>query len=598
MVGKLSQDGSAAVAHPEGYGAAFVEEAARNFSFAHSVQRGVTASMTFNLTGSPEEELECAIVGAGFSGLHMLYRALRSGRKVRLFEAGSDVGGTWYWNRYPGARVDIESLEYSYSFSPELQQEWEWSERYSPQPELERYAQHVAERFQLRPHMQFDTTILSAVYDEAGRRWTLTTQTGERIRARFVLLATGLLYVPSRPQIEGIDSFRGVQVQTSLWPKEKVELEGKRVVVIGTGSSGIQCIPEIAKVAGHLTVLQRTPSFCIPARNGKLDPDYVKSIKARYPELREKETTSLAGFLPLSFIDSDFVPAKGALEVSDAERKAEYDRRWAAGGLSFYTAYKDLLFDDKANETCAEYVRGKIRELVKDPVTAEKLVPKGYPILTRRLCAEIDYYVTYNRDNVSLVDLRESPIERATPEGLVVGGRLIPCDAIVYATGFDALSGSIERIDIRGRGGRSLKQRWAEGVRTYGGLMSSGFPNLIYINGPSAPSAFFAPIIIAEYQAGWIERCLDHLAAHGLDSIEPRPEWEDEWTNTVEAIAQMTLFPRTKSWYLGDNIAGKPRRMLVYLGGFTAYRAECEKAAANGYQGFVLGAKQRVAVPA
>jgi cyclohexanone monooxygenase len=548
------------------------------------------------MNNRPTELLDLAIVGGGFSGLHMLQRAVRSRRKVRLFEAGSGVGGTWYWNRYPGARVDIESLEYSYTFSDELQQEWDWSERYSPQPELLRYANHVADRFQLRPYIQFDAAVTSAVFDENTHCWTLTLQSGERVRARHVVLATGLLHVPSKPEIAGLDTFGGLQLQTSRWP-EGVDLKGKRVCVIGTGSSGVQCIPEIAKVASHLTVLQRTPSFCIPARNHRLDPDYVKSIKARYPELREKERSSLAGFLPLAFID-DPIPSKNAMEVSDEERRAIYDARWAAGGLSFYTAFKDLLFDQTANDSLAEYVRAKIREQVNDPVTAEKLVPKGFPILTRRLCADTDYYATYNRDNVTLIDIRESPIERATAKGLVVGGQHIPCDVIVFATGFDAISGAIEKIDIRGRGGRTIKQHWSEGVRTYAALMCVGFPNLIFVNGPSGPSAFFSPIILAEYQADWIERCLDHLQREGLDCIEPRPDSEDAWTATVEALAAQTLLPKAKSWYLGDNIPGKPHRMLVYLGGYHAYCEECEKGAANGYQHFTLSTAGKEMSPA
>ena len=530
-------------------------------------------------------ELEVLIVGAGFAGLQMLHRVLQGKRSVRLYEAGSGVGGTWYWNRYPGARVDLESLEYSLSFSDELQQEWEWSERYAAQPELQRYADHVTDRFGLRPHIQFNARIVSAVFDEDSHRWDVLTSQGERISARFCVMATGLLSAPNRPHFEGAERFRGVQVQTGLWPKQGVELEGKRVCVIGTGSSAVQCIPEIAKVAAHLTVFQRTPAFTIPARNAPLDPDYQRSIKANYAELRSKELTALAGFVSLRFLEQPN-PTRGAMEVSDAERKAEYDRRWEAGGLCFYNAFNDLLIDAQSNETCANYVRDKIRQRVTDPALAEKLVPKGYPILTKRLCADNGYFETYNRDNVTLVDLHEKPLECITSDGIQAGGELHACDVIVYATGFDAMTGALDRIDIRGRFGETIRQHWSDGLRTFAGMMCTGFPNMIFMNGPGSPSAVFAPIQLAEYQAGWIERAFDYMDAHGLDSIEPTPVTEDAWVEHSDGIAAMTLLPSSTTWYMGDNIPGKPRRVLIYMGGFAAYRDACENAAANGYASF------------
>lgn len=533
-------------------------------------------------------ELELAIVGAGFAGLHMLYRAVNSRRNVRLFEAGSSVGGTWHWNRYPGARVDIESMGYSYAFSPELEQEWDWTERYSPQSELLRYANHVVDRFNLRPYIQLDTFVESAVFDEKTHRWTLVTRAGEHIVARFCILATGLLHATKRIPIPGLDAYTGLQVYTSQWP-QGIDLRGKRVVVVGTGSSGVQTISEVAKVASHLTVLQRTPSYVVPARNHALSDEYRRSMKARYGELRRRQYESLAGFFPLTFLD-DPHPKFNAMEVSPEKRKEVYDACWEAGGLSFYTAFKDLLFDPAANETCAEYVREKIREVVKDPVKAAKLVPK-YPILARRLCAGTGYYEAFNQPNVDLVDVNEAPIERAVPEGLIVGGKLVASDAIIFATGFDALTGAIERIDLRGRGGRSIREHWAQGVMAYAGMMCSGFPNLIMMNGPSSPSAFWAPIQIAEFQAEWIERCLDYLADNDLDCIEARPECEQEWIESVESIAQPTLFSQVKSWYLGDNIPGKKHRMLIYLGGYAEYCAECERGAANGYQKFRLSGR-------
>lgn len=537
-------------------------------------------------------ELELAIIGAGFTGVQMLYSAVQHRRNVRLFDAGSSVGGTWHWNRYPGARVDVESLVYSYSFSPELEQEWNWSERYAPQSELLRYSNHVVDRFGLRPYIQLNTFIASAVFDEQTHRWTLTTQTGERIRARYFVLATGLLHAAKRLSIPGLETFAGIQAYTSEWP-EGTDYAGKRVVVIGTGSSGVQTITEVAKAAGHLTVLQRTPSYVVPARNHTLTPEYQQAIKARYGELRKKQYESLSGVIPLAFLD-DPHPTLNAMEVSAEKRQEVYDACWAAGGLSFYTAFKDLLFDPAANETCAEYVRGKIREVIEDPAKAEKLVPK-YPILARRLCAGTGYFEVYNQPNVDLIDVNEAPIERAVPEGLIVGGKLVPCDLLIFATGFDALTGAIEKIDVRGRGGRTIKEHWADGVTTYAGMMCAGFPNLIMMNGPTSPSAFWAPIQIAEYQADWIERCVDHLARHGLDCIETRPECEQDWMDAVERIARPTLFSQVKSWYLGDNISGKKHRMLIYLGGYAEYTAECERGAANAYQKFDLSRSVREA---
>ena len=549
--------------------------------------------MTQN-TAQPAE-FELVIVGAGFAGLQMLYRARKRGLKVRLFEAGSGVGGTWYWNRYPGARVDLESLEYSYSFSEELQQEWEWTERYAAQPELQRYADHVTDRFDLRRDIRFDSRVLEAVFDEHTHRWTLRTSAGELVRAQFCVMATGLLSAPNKPKIDGIDSFRGPQLMTSMWPKQDIDLGGKRVGIIGTGSSGIQCIPELAKRAAHLTVFQRTPAFCIPARNGPLDPEYQRAIKARYPEVRQQEMQTFAGFVSLAFLDAP-PSTQSALEVHEAERLAEYEKRWAAGGLCFYTAYPDLLMDARANESLAEFVRNKIRQRVKNPEVAEKLVPKSYPILTKRLCADTQYYETYDRDNVTLVDVSESPIERITPAGVQVNGQVHPLDVLVFATGFDAMSGALDRIDIRGRGGKTLKAHWKDGLSTFLGMMSSGFPNMIYMNGPGSPSAFFNPILLGEYQADWIIRCIETLRTRGQDCLDATTEAEAAWVAHSDEVAAYTLFAKGHNWYMGDNIPGKPRRMLVYLGGYASYREWCETALANGLQQFEVSAASDTAV--
>jgi len=531
------------------------------------------------------KDFDIVIVGAGFAGIYMVHRALQKGHSVRLYEAGSGVGGTWYWNRYPGARVDIESFEYSYAFSEEIAQEWKWSERYSPQPELLRYAEFVTDKLGLRPHMQFDSRVTSAVYDEGSAIWDVGLASGEHVRARFCIMATGLLSAPNKPKIEGLSSFTGPQYQTSLWPKEKVDFTGKRVAVIGTGSSAVQAIPEIAKEAKHLTVFQRTAPYAIPARNHPVDPAFELRIKADYPALREREKDAFGGFINLTFFDRPW-EMKTTAEATKEERDASFETHWQAGGLSIYKAFSDLLFDKAANEELAEWVHAKIRSRVKDPKVAEKLIPKGYPILTKRLCADTNYYETYDRPNVTLVDLTEEPIERITPEGIVAGGKLHECDAIVFATGFDAMSGALDRIDIRGRGGRTLKEHWRNGLTTFLGMMCSGFPNMIYMNGPGSPSAFFHPILLGEYQGEWILRAIDHLNATGGASLDPDPEAEASYVAENDELAAQTLFPAAKSWYMGDNIPGKPRRMLVYVGSFRTYQQRCEDAAANGYRQF------------
>jgi cation diffusion facilitator CzcD-associated flavoprotein CzcO len=535
----------------------------------------------------PATDFDVVIVGAGFAGLCALHHLRERGFSARIIEAGGGVGGTWYWNRYPGVRVDLESIEYSFSFSEELQQEWKWSERYAAQPELLRYANHVAERFGLRQHIQLATRVESATFDEAAHQWLVRTSDGKQLRSRFCVMATGFVSAANKPQIKGLDNFAGKQYHTAHWPQEGVDFSGQRVGVIGTGSSGIQSIPLIAAQAAHLTVFQRTANFSIPLRNCAMDPEFERSVKANYAEWRRTELESFGGYVSVHFKPTP-ANTKRAMEATPGERLQEYEYRWSSGGLCYYTSYADLLFSKEANDTLADFVRAKIREKVRNPVVAEMLVPKDYPIMTKRLCADTNYYETYNRDNVTLVDIKATPIDEVTPRGIRTGGVEHELDSIVFATGFDAVTGAMNRIEIRGRDGKALKQHWADGPRTYVGLMSAGFPNLFIIDGPGSPGAFFQPILLSEFQVRWTVDCLDHLRARDISCIEPGAQAEQDWVTHVTEIANQTLFPLANSWYMGANIPGKARVSLMYLGGFQNYRKHCEAAAANGYRKFSL----------
>ena len=520
---------------------------------------------------------DMVVVGAGFAGLYMVHKALEEGLSVQCFEAGDGVGGTWYWNRYPGARVDIECVEYSYSFSKELEQEWEWTERYAAQPEIERYANHVADRFNLREKIQFETKVVSAIFDEASGRWTVTTDRGDVISAQYCIMATGLISAPVDPVFEGLDSFTGEQYMTSRWPQQEPTFYSKRVAVIGTGSSGIQVISEVAKEAGQLYVLQRTPSYVIPLQNHAVDREQVTKLKENYSALRELQFDSFAGF---TLVHSELapLPSQSALEVSEEERTAEYENRWASGGLSPYYAYTDSLLDDESNETLAEFAREKIRERVTDPELAEKLCP-DYQILTRRLSPETDYLEVFNQDNVELVDLNDRPIERFTSNGIVVGGEEIELDAVVFATGFDVMTGAMDRIDIRGRDNRTLKARWAEGLTSYLGMMTHGFPNLFWINGPHSP--FYNPILLAEYQGDFICSLFSQVSSQNAQQVEADEDAERQYVQLTNEIGNMTLFPKSDNYYMGDNIPGKPRNVVFFFGGFPLYREQCSTAGAE-----------------
>jgi cyclohexanone monooxygenase len=533
---------------------------------------------------SVPRELDAVVIGAGFAGLYMLHRLREMGLSAIVFEKGTGVGGTWYWNRYPGAACDVESVLYSYSFSKELEQDWIWSERYARQPEILAYANHVTDRFDLRKDIRFSTRVLSAVFDEATDRWEITTDTGDRLSASYCVMATGCLSAPKALDIPGLENFAGKQYHTAYWPHEGVDFTGLKVGVIGTGSSGIQSIPEIAKQASHLTVFQRTPNFSIPARNRKVTPEETARVKARYDDLRKRQRADYIGLV--GGIEPIETNSRSALEATPEERLREYEYRWELGGLYYYTSYADLFSSQEANDTLAEFVRNKIRETVKDPKTAEILCPKTYPFGTKRLCADSGYYETFNRDNVTLVDIQAEPIETFTAKGPVVAGREYDLDAVVFATGFDAMTGALFSIDIRGRGGVVLKDKWAAGPYTYLGIMTAGFPNMFITTGPGSPSVLYNMIIGNEQHVDWIADSIAYLRRHGRRTIEPTAEAELEWVKHVNEVGEGTLFVKANSWYLGANVPGKPRVILPYLGGFTVYEQKCAEVAANDYAGF------------
>jgi cyclohexanone monooxygenase len=527
-----------------------------------------------------DRDIDAVIVGAGFAGLYMLHRLRGLGFRARVLEAGSGVGGTWYWNRYPGARCDVESVQYSFQFDDALQQEWEWSERYAAQPELLRYANHVADRFDLRRDIQFDTRVTSAVFDDAASRWIVETSDGARTTARFCIMATGCLSSPNLPQFKGADRFEGETYHTGTWPHEPVDFTGKRVAIIGTGSSAVQSIPIIAGQADHLFVFQRTPNYAVPAHNAPLEPEHVKAVKADYPGLRARAKLTMTG------IDFDYSDVK-ALETPPEARGREYEMRWQRGGLSFLGAYQDLMVSEEANKTAAEFVRGKIRETVRDAGIAELLAPKN-TIGCKRLCIDIGYYETFNRANVSLIDVSDAPIEEITRGGVRVKGREYEVDAIVFATGFDAMTGTLLKVDITGRGGRSLKEKWSEGPRTYLGVGMAGFPNLFTITGPGSPSVLTNMLPTIEQHVEWIADALAYMRDNRLAQIEPSVQAEEEWVGHASEVAGRTLRYTCSSWYLGVNIPGKPRVFMPYIGGFPKYVQKCNEVAAGGYEGFVL----------
>ena len=535
-------------------------------------------------TDSSVQSYDALVVGAGFSGLYMLYRLRELGLSVRVIEAGTGVGGTWYWNRYPGARCDTESMMYSYSFSEALQQEWQWSARYPQQPEILRYLNHVADRFELRPHIDLETRITAASFDEDALRWTLETDDGTRYAAKYCVMASGCLSTPRRPGFQGLDLYEGNWYHTGLWPKEGVDFSGKRVGIIGTGSTGIQAIPVIAKQAAHLTVFQRTANFSIPSWDGPLDPEQEREIKANYRHHRRVARQSEAG-------DIYFCNPQSALEISPEEREATFEQRWTDGGFNMQVAFGDLVTDNEANEHAAEFCRRKVRSRVHEPEVAELLCPKDHPFGTKRLCQDTDYFETYNRDNVTLVDVRQIPIETLTPKGLRQDGTEYEFDAIVFATGFDAMTGALNSIDVRGRDGARLADKWSQGPRTYLGVAVAGFPNLFMVHGPGSPSVMTNMVTASEQHVEWIGECIAHTEREGVISIEATSTAEDDWVVHVNEVADGTLYPEANSWYVGANIPGKTRVFMPYVGGLGRYSEICDEIAINGYTGFALRAE-------
>jgi cyclohexanone monooxygenase len=526
--------------------------------------------------------VDVVVVGAGFAGMYMLHRLRGLHMSIRVFEAGGNVGGTWYWNRYPGARCDVESMQYSYSFSPELEQEWQWSELFASQPEILRYANHVADRLDLRRNIQFDTRVTAAHFDRTTRRWELRTDRGDVVSARYCVMATGCLSTARVPEFPGADRFLGETYHTGNWPHEAVDFDGLRVGVIGTGSSAIQAVPVIARQAARLFVFQRTPNFSIPSRNRPMTEAYAQSWKQDYPALREKARRMRTGVLT----DPN---DQSALAVSEAERLQVYEERWAAGGTKFMAAFNDLIVSQQANDTAAEFVRNRIRATVHDPAVGELLAPKNHPIGTKRICVDTDYYGTFNRDNVSLIDVRAMPISEITERGLRVGNVDYVLDAIVFATGFDAMTGALMGIDISADG-KSLRQKWEDGPRTYLGLMTAGFPNLFMITGPGSPSVLSNMILSIEQHVDWIADCLTYLRSRGIECIEASQDAEDAWVEHGNEVANQTLYPLANSWYMGVNIPGKPQVFMPYIGGVGSYRNTCDAVAADGYRGFLVSA--------
>lgn len=523
-------------------------------------------------------DYDAVVIGAGFSGLYMLHSLRENGYTVKVFEKANGVGGTWYWNRYPGARCDSDSIFYNFTFSEELFKGWTWSSRYPEQPEILAYLNYVADTLNLRDGIQFNTAVTSAVYHEDKNMWRIYTDDGESVTATFFITGVGCLSAANIPDFKGLDSFEGEWYHTGRWPHKKVDFTGKRVGVIGTGSSGVQAIPVIAEEAKHLTVFQRTPQYSFPARNHPYDPEFVEKAKENFAQLKKELRESYSGQLVKSRKYS-------ALDDTPEERQKAYEARWQEGGYLF--VYEDLLFNEESNKTAQDFIRSKIAEIVKDPETAKKLMP-DYLWGTERQIIDSNYYETYNRDNVSLIDVRSNPIVEITPKGIKTTAGEVELDMIVFATGYDGMTGPLFKIDIRGRDGISLKDKWEDGAstRTYLGLSTNGFPNMFMITGPESPSVLSNMPISIEQHVEWIQDCLNYMRDNDYNLIEANEQAENEWSDHVRELAEQTLYVKTDSWYMGANIEGKPRRFPIYVGGVGTYRKKCEEIANNGYEGF------------
>jgi cation diffusion facilitator CzcD-associated flavoprotein CzcO/acetyl esterase/lipase len=527
-------------------------------------------------------ETDVVVVGAGFAGLYLIHRMRQIGRSVVAFDGADDVGGTWYWNRYPGARCDIPTTDYTYSFDPELEQKWTWSEKYATQPEILAYLRHVADKYDLRRDIRFSTRVERAVWDQSECRWHLTTDRGDEVVCRWYIMATGCLSVPKEPDIEGASRFRGEVYFTNRWPHEGVDFTGKRVAVIGTGSSGIQSIPLIAQEAAQLTVFQRTPNFSFPAHNGPAPAERLAALAADRETYRQEARLSRAG-MPYP------MPDMSGLMVSEEERRAKFEETWEKGELLAITGmYLDVLANQTVNDMIAEMFREKVRSVVKDPETAESLCPKDYPIGTKRACLDTNYFETFNLPHVRLIDLRKQPIATITEQGIDTVEESMEFDAIVYATGFDAMTGALVAVDITGRDGVTLEEKWAEGPSTYLGLTTTGFPNFFTITGPGSPSVLSNMAVSIEQHVDWVTDCIAHMAAQGYETIEPTAMAEAGWNQHVQDCADITLFPKANSWYMGANIPGKPRVFYPYIGGVDTYRRTCDEVVEKGYLGFAL----------
>ncbi|MFE7418068.1 flavin-containing monooxygenase [Rhodococcus sp. NPDC057529] len=543
-----------------------------------------------SVAGVDSVEVDAVVIGAGFGGLRMLHELRGQGLSVQVFEAAPDLGGTWYWNCYPGARTDSESWTYAYSFSKELQDEWDWSERFPTQDEVHRYLRHVADRFDLRKHIAFDTRVVSAVFDEDTGRWLVATEDGQRYNCAYLVTALGLLSLPYKPDFKGIDEFTGEWYLTGRWPREKVDFTGKRVAVIGTGATAVQAVPLIAQTAAQLTVFQRTPNYVLPARNYTMTDFERENIRASYDEIWRKARKHPFGYA----FDRAGVTKT---DVTPDEHRRILERGWETGGFRFiFETFDDITLDEEANEIASEFVREKIRAIVKDPDTADLLCPKDYPIVSKRPPLGHFYYEAFNRDNVSLVDVSGTSITEITAGGIRVGDDEYPADVIVFATGFDAGTGAYNHIDIRGRSGQTLKDKWAEGPRTHLGITVDGFPNMFMVSGPQSP---FGNIpVVVEGTVEWIGQAVGHLRTNELDTIEPTSESVESWWQLLQDYINATLLPQGRhSWFLGANIPGKPRGVLFFFGGVGTYRKTCQAVADSGYNGFTIEGGQSQQYP-